>query len=234
LARSLSCRWFRRIARLGIIFNLGASAGIIGCTGCTTWTSLHAGHGLSSNSGRSVSGLELRRALGGSIHSGYGVIGARVDSNSDQSDFEVHAGLMKPMRLSERITFVPSASLELARASKIDGEWYGGAFGPALAGEFLVWASVTRQSSRAGPSLGCMGGAPGVDCPSYCRAENVVRDGFGLRASFEHDLRFGSNYPDQNDWMLWLTLGFTRASSQRERECCFYTFGQPPTGDGCR
>ena len=101
----------------------------------------------STSSGVASSWL-VRLALGSSLHSGYGLIGARVDSSSDQSDLEIHAGLMRLLSISERFAFVPSATLELARASKIEGT--------------SSWRE--RECCSAAPG-GFFGHAPPRDCP---------------------------------------------------------------------
>jgi len=184
--------------------------------------SVHGGYGLTAVRDRSVVGVEARRAVGNSIHSGYGLVGARLDGSGDQFDAEAHIGAMRPVRLTENVTFVPSATLELARVSKLDGSWYAGAFGPGLGAEVLGWYRTEHRTYEAAPPFGCMGGAAGFDCPTSCRAEAVTRDGIGLRVAAEYDMRLNSAYPQHNDWVLWFTVGMTRAVSNREKECCYY------------
>jgi hypothetical protein len=189
--------------------------------GCTSWTAVHGGYGLTPGEDRSVAGLEVRQALGGAIHSGYGLVGARVDGGEDQFDAELHVGAMRPLRLSDELSWVPSATIELARISRMDSSWYGGAFGPGLGSELVWWFDSESRPFHDGGQFGCMGGAPGVDCP-WCVGEDVTRGGLGVRVAVEHDLRFGSDYPDQNDGIVWFTVGLTRAVSSRENECCYY------------
>ena len=164
----------RRFARCALMALLGAC-------GCTTWTSVHGGYALAPKSDRSVTGLDVRRAVGSSLHSEYGLIGARVDGSAQQFDAEVHAGVMRPLRLAEKFTLAPSVTLELARVSKLRGRWYGGAFGPGVGAELLWWLAVERRTYEGGNLFGCMGGAQGVDCPRGCEVEDVLRHGLGFR-----------------------------------------------------
>ncbi len=205
--------------------------GLGGAWGCTTWTSLHGGIGVTQSRNRSLAGLEVRRGLGGPIHSTYGLAGARLDGNGEQFDAELHAGIMRPLRLSGRVSLVPSGTLELGRAGHVDGKWQGGAFGPGLGAELLWWALTRRFTHQSWEPLGCMGGAIGVDCPSGCTVQDVTRQGIGVRVAAEYDLRFGHDYPRQNDWTLWLTLGVTHTVSAREKECCYFYDHQPRRRD---
>lgn len=195
---------------------------LLGACGCTTWTSLHAGYGLAPKTDASVAGLEVRRAIGSSLHSGYGLIGARVDGSANQFDAEAHVGVMRPMRLSESFALAPSVTLELLRVSNLAGDWYGGAFGPSVGTELLWWMRTDRHTYRSGAPFGCMGGAVGVDCPSGCQVEDVARYGLGFRVAAEYDMRLGSEYPRRNDWVLWFTVGVTKTASARENECCYF------------
>src|SRR5262245_54522537 len=111
----------------GGVFWFWGFAALAGPCACTTWTSVHAGYGLAPSTHRSVGGVEVRRAKGGSIHSGYGLVGARLDGSTDQFDAEVHVGAMRPLRLSEKVTLAPSVTVELARVTNIGGRWLGGA-----------------------------------------------------------------------------------------------------------
>jgi len=210
----------------------GVFAALLGLSGCTTWTSLHGAYGLAPESRRSVAGVEVRRAVGSSLHSGYGLVGARIDGSAQQFDAELHAGVMRPLRLSEKFTLAPSATLELARISHLGQRWYGGALGPALGAELLWWAHTQRRTYEAGAPFGCMGGAPGVDCPRRCQVEDVIRHGLGFRVAAEYDLRFSRNYPAMNDWVVWFSVGVTRAASERERECCYFDH-EPPLRRDC-
>lgn len=195
---------------------------LLSAAGCTSWTAVHGGYGVTPGDDRSVGGLEVRQALGGGdLHSGYGLVGARLDGSDDQLDAELHLGAMRPLRLSDELTWVPSATFELLRVSRVDSSWYGGALGPGLGSEFLFWFDIERRPFRDGGPFGCMGGAMGVDCP-WCVGDDVTRRGLGVRVSAEYDLRFTSDYPRQNDWVVWFTVGFTRAVSPRENECCYY------------
>jgi hypothetical protein len=179
-----------------------------------------------------VVGLEVRRAVGSSIHSGYGLIGARLDGSGDQFDAEAHVGGMRPVRLAEKLTFVPSVTLELARISNLAGSWYGGAFGPGVGAELIGWLRTERRTYETGAPFGCMGGAVGFDCPSGCQVEDVVRDGIGFRVAAEYDMRLNSTHPRLNDWILWFTVGTTRAVSSREKECCYFE-RTPPLRRDC-
>jgi hypothetical protein len=199
--------------------------------GCTTWTSVHGGYGLAPKTDRSAAGLEVRRALGSSLHSGYGLVGMRLDGGEHQVDAEVHGGVMRPVRLADTLTFVPTATLELARVSRIDESWYGGAFGPGIGAELLWWLRADYQSYEVGPPFGCMGGAVGYDCPSRCQVEDVTRTGIGLRVAGEYDMRWSSSFPRMNDGVLWLTLGMTTAVSEREHECCYFAHERPRQGE---
>jgi hypothetical protein len=182
---------------------------------------VHGGYGVTPGDDRGVGGLEVRQALGGAIHSGYGLVGARFDGSDDQLDAELHFGAMRPLRLSEGLTWVPSATFELVRVSYVDSSWYGGAFGPGLGSELVFWFDTERRRFQDGGHFGCMGGALGHDCP-WCVGQDVTRRGLGFRVAAEYDLRFTSDYPRQNDWIVWLTVGFTRAISNRENECCYF------------
>jgi hypothetical protein len=174
-----------------------------------------------------VAGIEVRHAVGDSIHSGYGLVGARLDGSSDQFDAEAHVGVMRPVRLSEKVTFAPSITFELARVSNLAGNWYGGALGPGAGAELLWWLRTDRRTYERGTQFGCMGGAAGIDCPSGCQAEDVTRDGIGFRVAAEYDMRLDKSYPRMNDWVLWFTVGTTRATSTREKECCYYERKRP-------
>jgi hypothetical protein len=193
---------------------------LAGPCGCSTWTSIHAGYGLAPSTDRSVAGLEVRRAIGSSIHSSYGLVGARVDGKSSQFDAEAHVGAMRPLPLSESVTLAPSVTVELARLSNIDGRWLGGALGPGLGTELIWWFATDRHDYESGSLLGCMGGVEGVDCPTRCHVQDVTRHGIGIRVAAEYDMRLDSSYPRMNDWLLWLTVGVTRVVSDRETECC--------------
>lgn len=202
-------------------------AAFIAAGGCTTWTSIHGGYGYTPRSDRSVAGLEVRRALGGELHSGYLLAGARVDGSDMQFDAEAHAGVMRPLRLSEPLTLVPSATVELARITNVRDNWYGGTLGPGLGAELVWWLHTERHVHQGGNLFGCMGGAVGVDCPRGCIVEDVTRHGLGFRVSAEYDLRMTSNYPRMNDWVVWFTVGAIRAASARERECCYFDHEAP-------
>jgi len=201
----------------------------LGACGCTTWTSLHGGYGFTPRSDRSVAALEVRRARGGKLHSGYWLAGARVDGSDTQFDAEAHVGVMRPLRLSAPLTFVPSATLELARVSNIDGDWSGGALGPGLGAELVWWLGTDRRVHEGGAL--CMGGAEGFDCPRGCIAEDVTRHGLGFRAAAEYDIRLTPSYPRMNDWVVWFTVSATLAESERERECCYFDRTWPRRGD---
>jgi hypothetical protein len=212
--------------------NTGWTLAALGLTwGCTTWTSVHGGYGYTPEANRSVAGLEVRRAVGGAIDSAYGLAGARLDGSEDQFDADLHLGIMRPLRLSEEFMFVPSATFEALRLSRVDARWYGGAFGPGLGSELLWWLSTTRREYDADTLFGCMGGVEGHDCPRACRVEDVTRHGIGLRVAAEYDMRLGENFPDLNDWIVWLTVGVTRARSPRENECCYYDRHAPLRSD---
>jgi hypothetical protein len=215
-------------------FRLASCAAVVltAPSGCTTWTSLHGGYGLTPTGDRPVAGIEVRRAVGTSIHSGYGMVGARLDAGRHQFDAEAHVGVMRPVRLSEKVTFAPSVTLEVARIGSLAGSWYGGAFGPGVGAEFLWWLRTERRTYEAGTPLGCMGGAVGFDCPSGCQVQDVIRDGIGIRVAAEYDIRLDSSYPRMNDWVLWLTVGMTRAVSRREKECCYFE-RTPPLRRDC-
>lgn len=175
----------------------------------------------------------MRRALGSKLHSGYGLIGVRVDGSEHQFDFEGHAGAMRPFRLSEAWTLAPSATVEFVRVSRLAGRWDGGALGPGLGTELLWWFAHSSHTYDTGTMFGCMGGAEGIDCPRGCRVEDAVRTGLGLRASAEYDIRFGSTgQRGLGDSILWLTLGITHAKSQREKQCCYFD-RQPPLRKDC-
>lgn len=196
-----------------------------GTCSCTTWTSVNAGYGLADTPERSLVGLDVRRGLGGALHSGYVIVGARVDGNPHQFDAELHAGIMRPLRLSEKLTLAPAATFELVRVSNLRGSWYGGALGPGFGADLVWWTWTEHHDYTTGPSFGCMGGAIGYDCPRACRVRDVHRSGFSLRANAEYDMRLGSDYPRQNDWVIWITAGYTNAKSRRESECCYYDVG---------
>jgi hypothetical protein len=209
-------------------FKTGWMLALFGLTrGCTTWTSVHGGYGHTPEANLSVAGLELRHAVGAAIDSGYGLVGARLDGSDDQFDADLHLGVMRPLRLSEEFMLVPSATVEALRLSRVDARWYGGAFGPGFGSELLWWLSVTPREYESDTLFGCMGGAEGHDCPRTCRVEDVTRHGIGLRVAAEYDMRLGRNYPDQNDWIVWLTVGVTRARSPRENEGCYYDHARP-------
>jgi hypothetical protein len=216
----------RRLAQFAL---LAAVSG-----GCTTWTSLHGGYALATETGRSVAGVEVRRAIGSSLHSGCGLVGVRLDGSEHQLDAEAHVGAMRPVRLADNLTFVPSATVELARVSKIEESWYGGALGPGIGAELLGWLQADYQSYEVGPLFGCMGGAVGYDCPSRCQVQDVTRTGIGFRVGAEYDMRLDSSFPRTNDWVLWFTLGMTSAVTEREHECCTFAHERPPTGDCTR
>jgi hypothetical protein len=222
----MSPLFLRRLAPFGL---LAAVSG-----GCTTWTSLHGGYGLAPMTDRSVAGVEVRRAVGSSLHSGYGLFGMRLDGSEYQFDAEAHVGVMRPVRLADTLTFVPSATLELARVSKIEGSWYGGAFGPGLGAELLWWLRTARDTYEIGPLFGCMGGAVGYDCPSRCQIQDVTRSGIGFRVGADYDMRLDSSFPRMNDGVLWFTVGMTSAVSEREDECCYFAHERPPTVDCAR
>jgi len=194
---------------------------LVGPCGCSTWTSIQGGYGLAPSSDRSVAGLEVRHAKGGSIHSGYGLVGARLDGSTSQFDAEAHVGAMRPLPLSEKLTLAPSATVELGRLSNIDGRWLGGAFGPGLGAELIWWLQTHLHHYESGSLFGCMGGVEGRDCPSRCRVQDVSRYGIGIRVAAEYDMRLNSSFPRMNDSVLWLTAGVTRVVSVREKECCF-------------
>jgi hypothetical protein len=179
-----------------------------------------------------VAGVEVRRAVGTSLHSAYALVGARVDGGEHQFDAEAHVGVMRPIRLSEKVTFAPSLTLELARVSKLAGSWYGGALGPGVGAEFLWWLRTERRTYQAGAPFGCMGGAVGFDCPSGCQVQDVIRDGLGIRVAAEYDMRLNSSYPRMNDGILWFTVGMTRAVSSHEKECCYFE-RTPPLRRDC-
>jgi hypothetical protein len=67
----------------------------------------------------------------------------------------------------------------------------------------------------------------GMDCPSRCQVQDVIRSGVGARIAAEYDMRLDSSYPRMNDWVVWLTLGVTRAVSEREKECCYFDRAAP-------
>jgi hypothetical protein len=202
-------------------------AAFIATAGCTTWTSVHGGYGFAPRSDRSVAGVEVRRAAGGDLHSGYLLAGARVDASDTQLDGEAHAGVMRPLRLSEPLTLVPSATVELARITNVRGNWYGGTLGPGLGAELVWWLQTERRVREDGDLFGCMGGAVGVDCPRGCTVEDVLRHGLGFRIAAEYDMRMTSDYPRMNDWVVWFTVGATRAASARERACCYFDHRAP-------
>lgn len=202
-------------------------------SGCTTWTSVHAGYAMAPDSKRSVAGLEVRRALGSKIHSGYGLVGARLDGSSEQFDGEVHVGLMRPTLLSNQFTFVPSLTVELLRVTRMEKQWFGGALGPGLGGEFVWWYRVERHDYERGDMFGCMGGAVGSDCPRACIGQDATRHGVGFRVASEYDMRLDSGFPSHNDWVIWFMVGVSHAESKSERECCYYDY-YGPTRDDCR
>ena len=70
---------------------------VVPCS-CTTWTSIHAGYGLAPVASRSAAGVEVTRAIGSAIHSGYGLVGARLDGGPSQFNASAHVGAMRPMR----------------------------------------------------------------------------------------------------------------------------------------
>jgi hypothetical protein len=74
------------------------------------------------------------------------LVGARLDGNANQFDAEAHAGVMRPMRLSENLAFAPSVTLDLARISNLAGRWYGGALGPGGGAELLWWMQEQRHA----------------------------------------------------------------------------------------
>lgn len=210
---------------------LALLAALVATSGCTTWTAIHGGYGLAPRSERSIAGLEVRRATGSKLHSGYLLAGARVDGSDTQFDAEAHAGVMRPLRLAERLTLVPSATVELVRITNVRGTWSGGALGPGLGAELVWWLHTARRVHEGSNLFGCMGGAAGVDCPRGCTVEDVTRHGLGFRIAAEYDLRMTSNYPRLNDWVMWFTIGATRAASARERECCSFDHGTPMRSD---
>jgi hypothetical protein len=142
---------------------------------------------------------------------------------------------MLPVRLSERLALAPSVTVELGRASRIGGSWYGGAGGPGVGLDLLGWVHVKHRSRKvAGAPFGCFGGMIGADCPSYCLVEDGVRHGIGVRVSAEYDIRFGGpGWRKLSERILWVMVGATRAISAREKECCHYQFGRPPWGNAC-
>lgn len=211
---------------------LSVVALLFGHCGCTTWTSVHTGYGMAPESKRSVGGVEVRRALGSKLHSAYGLVGARLDGSSEQFDGEIHLGLMRPTLLSNQFTFVPSLSVELVRVTKMEKQWFGGAFGPGLGGELVWWYRVAHIDYERGDLFGCMGGAIGSDCPRACIGKDVKRDGVGFRVASEYDMRLDSGYPSHNDWVLWFTVGLSHAETKSEQECCYYDY-HSPTRDDC-
>jgi hypothetical protein len=206
---------------------------------CTSWTALRTGYGWVHRDDRALTALEVERSRGGDIHSAYGTIGARVASGPDQFDGSAHVGVMRPLRLSEKFSLVPSIHVELFRVSYLQGRWYGGAFGPAVAAELVWWWGVERHTRNRRPMFGCFGGVPGVDCPADCVSDDVRRLGFGVRASTEYNVRFAADYPHPNDWVSFLTIGFSQATTPRENECCYYARRpgwreqEPGLGEGC-
>jgi hypothetical protein len=201
---------------LFLAFSVCAQAAL---SGCSSWTSLHAGYGRAVSSDRSVAGVEAEQAAGSGLHAPYVLIGARLDSNDRQFDAEGHVGIMHPLRLAEALTLTPSATLELARVSYIARRWDGGALGPGLGGELLWWYTRDSRSRRTTGSFGCMGGAPGVDCPYQCYRDHD-RTGIGLRISLERDVRFGSSaHPGLGDTMIWFMLGISHARGSEDEDC---------------
>lgn len=140
--------------------------------------------------------------------------------------------MMRPTLLSSRFTFVPSLTVELLRLTRMEGQWFGGAFGPGLGGELVWWYQVARHDFERGGMFGCVGGAVGHDCPRACIGQDVTRYSVGFRVTSEYDMRLDSQYPNRNDWVLWLTVGLSYAKSAGERECCYFDL-YPPTRRDC-
>jgi hypothetical protein len=107
--------------------------------------------------------------------------------------------------------------------SRIDSGWYGGAGTPGVSVELVGWLHSARRLRRWG-SLGCMGGMVGWDCPRSCQVDLVVRDGIGVRAAAEYDVRFGGRAGhDVRHSALWISVGYTHAVTEdRATECCNY------------
>ena len=139
---------------------------------------------------------------------------------------------MRPLRLSSPFSIVPSATLELARVSNVNGDWSGGALGPGLGTEIVWWLDIDRRTYERGTLFGCMGGAEGFDCPRGCQVEDVTRRGLGFRVAAEYDMRLTPSYPRMNDWVVWFTVGTTLAESAHERECCYFD-RRLPTREDC-
>jgi len=195
--------------------------------GCTTWTSVRAGYALPLSSDRPVVGVEASHGIGASINTPAEYASILVDGSEDTQDAAARVGVMAPLTLSGDFTLAPFAQAELLRLSHIDGNWYGGAFGPGAGAEIVWWSRTHAVTSDQGPKFGCFGGATGVDCPR-CRVTDVTRYGVSARASVEYDVRYGSG-PD--DSILWIMLGFTRAESEGERSCCYYDYHSPTRAD---
>ncbi len=209
-----------------------ALAVLLASTGCTSFTSMHGGYGVTPRSERSVAGLELRRAAGSKLDSAHVLFGARIDGGNERVDLEAHAGLMRPVHLAAPLTLVPSATLELARVTNDDGNWSGGALGPGLGTELIWWLETEVRPYQAPNLFGCMGGVVGADCPRGCFIEEITRTGVGLRGAAEYDMRLTPSFPAMNDLIVWLTVGVTLANSPREHERCYFDSDAPLPENG--
>ena len=208
---------------------IAALAAIGSAAACTSWTSVRAGHGFPLGSEPAVSGVELSHGRGTSIDGPTGYASVLLDGNDTSLEAAARAGAMLPVQLSGDLSLAPSLQAEMARASRIDGQWYGGALGPGAGVELLWWFLRDETVSEAPPSLGCFGGGVGVDCPSMCRRTDVTRQGLGVRLATEYDIRFGGA-PDAA--VFWVMVSFTHALSEAERSCCTY-YRRPGHRDDC-
>jgi hypothetical protein len=210
------------------------TATLLCASGCTALTSVHGGYGVPTAGGRGAGGIEIRRTASLGLHEPGVLAGLRGEASERRQEGALQVGGVWPVRLAETVSLVPFATVELARATRIDGSWYGGAGGPGAGTELVWWWRVQRRhKNEPGAPFGCFGGYPGYDCPSVCVVEDVVRDGIGVRVAAEYDVRFGSRDGRHlHGGVVWLTAGVTRASSRREKECCHFTVGHP-SGKDC-
>jgi hypothetical protein len=151
------------------------------CSQCVTWTSFHAGAGTALDSKRTVVGVDVGSAMGTVPHGTTFLVAARAEGNPEYFAAEVRSGLMRPFSLTHSVTISPAATVDLARLSRVGGDWYGSALGPSIAVEVLWWRWYVEQKRQTPYALGCMGGAVGVDCPNTCTVVDVGEGGWAVR-----------------------------------------------------
>lgn len=201
--------------------------GLVGAAalaGCSTWTSVRGGYANAPDSGRGEAGLGVNAALGGAtVHSPFATLGAHASGADDLFQTDLNAGIMRPLDLGRRLTFVPSAGIELGSIANVEDDWYGGALGPRGGAELVWWLWMTSEV-RPLVGFGCMGGVMGVDCPR-CRARRVSLSGVSFGVMADGPSLIAGDHERLADWKLWFLLGATHAVSAREDECCAYDHG---------